>query len=322
MRTFPWFLVVASIYTLALTACCAEPPDAGAPEASHVSVPPDFVPIPAGEFMMGDSLDGMKDAPRHRVNVSAFYMQKNLVSKAQWEDVREWALMHGYTDLKKGVAKASDHPVVEVSWYAALKWCNAKSEREGLTPCYYTDAKLTQVYRSGDKELTKAMVKWKADGYRLPTEAEWEKAARGGLAGQRFPWGNTISHDQANFFNGGKEPYQSGSAGYHPAYKTNKMANDFEGLPFTSPVGSFAANGYGLNDMAGNVWELCWDRLAIYPEVLETDPRGPDLGSNHVCHGGSWANSASGCRVARRLGHGTGFSINSDGFRPIRSSVP
>ena len=84
-----------------------------------------------------------------------------------------------------------------VDWYDVVKWCNARSQQAGLTPVYYTDTDLTQVYTNGERIR---YVNWTANGYRLPTEAEWEKAARGGLSGQRFPWGNTISESQANYY--------------------------------------------------------------------------------------------------------------------------
>src|SRR5205814_8262769 len=91
---------------------------------------------------------------------------------------------------------AASHPVQTVKWFDTIKWCNARSQQAGLTPVYYMDMNLTQVYSNG--EVT-PYVNWTANGYRLPTEAEWEKAARGGLSGQRFPWGNLISESLANY---------------------------------------------------------------------------------------------------------------------------
>ena len=206
---------------------------------SPAAVLPGFVLIPAGEFTMGDLLDGDKDAPPHQVSVSAFYMAQKEVTKGEWDAVKAWAVSHGFTDLGKGDGKAAEHPVKDVSWWDVVKWCNARSESEGLSPCYTVDG---AVMRSG---TTEPSVDWTASGYRLPTEAEWEKAARGGLSGKRFSSGDTISHAQANFKNDGREIYQAGTRGYHPTYGTGSM-------PYTSPVGSFTVNGYGLHDMAGN----------------------------------------------------------------------
>ena len=130
-----------------------------------------------------------------------------------------------------------------------VKWCNARSEKEGLAPCYHTDVARTAVYRTGRVDVTNDMVNWSANGYRLPTEAEWEKAARGGLVGRRFPWGDQITHSLANYSSDSIYPYDtSPTRGYHPDYQAG-------GAPYTSPVGNFAANGYGLYDMAGNVYE-------------------------------------------------------------------
>jgi formylglycine-generating enzyme required for sulfatase activity len=284
-----------------------------------------FALIPAGEFTMGDERDGITKAPPepmnvsafymphppHNVNVSAFYMLKTEVTKAEWREVRAWGLKNGYTDLSEGNGKAAYHPTTRVTWYEAVKWCNAKSVKEGLVPCYYTDAAQTEVYKTGELDLANTMVKWTANGYRLPTEAEWEKAARGGLSGKRFPWGDTINHEQANFRNENGEPYQKGTTGYHPTYKLGKP-------PYTSPVGSFAANGYGLYDMAGNVVEWCWDKPGEYPLTLETDPRGATCGSKRVVRGGGWSNGAGHSRCALRNDNWPGYAYDAIGFRLAR----
>lgn len=277
------------------------------------STPADLALIPAGAFQMGvTSGDTDSYAPSVSVTVSAFYMGKNEVTKALWDGVRTLAVANGYTDLATGAGKASNHPVGNVSWWDVIKWCNARSEKEGLTPCYTVSG---SVMKTGSAAPT---VNWSANGYRLPTEAEWEKAARGGVGGKRFPWGtDTISHSQANFWNGGSESYQSGTIGDHPTYATGE-------IPYTSPVGSFAANGYGLHDMAGNVWEWCWDWYEGSTYVNgATNPRGPASGTYRVTRGGSCSSDAVNCRAAYRDAKTPSFKFfNRHGFRVARSSVP
>lgn len=234
--------------------------------------PAGMVFIPAGPFVMGDSLDGDATAlPLHTVYVSAFYMDQFAVTKELWAGVYQWGLAHGYAFDNAGYTYGSNHPVVLVSWYDCVKWCNARSEMEGKTPAYYTTSGLNVKYRSGQLMPS---VNWNA-GYRLATEAEWEKAARGGLNGQRFPWGNTISSDRANY---------------------SLVLGDT-----TTPVNTYAPNGYGLYDMSGNVWQWCWDYWYLpYDGVSQTDPHGPASGLQHVNRGGSFFADAYDCRAADR----------------------
>jgi len=277
-------------------------------------VPEGFSFIPAGAFMMGrTSGDTDSNAPPVTVTVSAFFMGQYEVTKALWDEVRTWGAANGYTDLAEGGGKASNHPVQEIRWFDMVKWCNARSQRDGLTPVYTVSA---AVMRTGTSVPT---ANWSANGYRLPTEAEWEKAARGGVSGKRFPSGlDTISHSQANYRAYSGWSYDSSGAvnGYHPSYRVGEF-------PYTSPVGSFAANGYGLYDMAGNVWEWCWDWYGASTYVSGAiDPRGAASGTDRVLRGGSWFNYAGNCRAAIRSYDSPAFTYINFGFRLARSSVP
>ena len=249
--------------------------------------------IPPGTFQMGDNFyeGGTAELPVHNVFVSAFFMDKNLVNRETWLDVYSWAVGQGYGFNNGGSFTANGYPVHTVNWYDAAKWCNARSRKAGLVPCYYTDATLTTEYRTGSLNLTNACVKWDANGYRLPTEAEWEKAARGGLQGKRFPTGDTISHTSANYYSQSIAYDVSPTRGYHPTYGGA-----------TSPVGTFAANGYGLFDMDGNLFQWCWDWYdsSSYsrPEATN-DPHGPAGTLFHRVVRGVWATHSGGARLAR-----------------------
>jgi formylglycine-generating enzyme required for sulfatase activity len=263
--------------------------------------------IPEGRYTMGDQLDGIEEP--HSVDVSSFYMGQRPATFSEWTELRAWALTRGYSDLAAGEGKAADHPVVGVTWWDVVKWCNARSEREGLQPCYTSGG---NVFKTG---TVVPSVRWDANGYRLPTEAEWEKAARGGLTGKRFPWGDTMSHEQANYYSDAALAYDvSPTRGYHPQWATGLQ-------PWTSPVGAYPANGYGLTDMAGNVWQWCWDWFGPYDIEPSSDPRGAAQGSDRIFRGGGWGNSAGLCRSAFRGYYPPTYRSNGIGFRVVRSSV-
>jgi formylglycine-generating enzyme required for sulfatase activity len=278
--------------------------------------------IPAGAFQRGDAFHEIdnRESPVHTVILSAFYMDQYEVTLGLWNEVYIWAVDHGYKFDNHGSGKAANHPVHTVNWYDAVKWCNARSEKEGRVPAYYTNLSQTSVYRSGQVDITSSWVKWTA-GYRLPTDAEWEKAARGGLTGKRFPLGDTISTSQANFYsnwlNGHPEASYDVSerSGWNPTYAVGPY-------PLTSPVGSFAPNGYGLYDMAGNLWEWCWDAIAAYNGDLQVDPRGPRLttGYDRVIRGGAWWYHVQSCRVSNRIGLWPDTADYDWGFRTVLPS--
>lgn len=231
--------------------------------------PPEMVLIPAGEFQMGDTFSegSTAERPVHAVYTDAFYMDKYEVTNQQYSDALNWAKSQGnlitvtsgvvykynsgtsfpYCDTTASLSDSritwngttfgvtsgkESHPMVLVSWYGAVAYANWRSAMQNKPLCY---------------DLSTWNCTW-GSGYRLPTEAEWEKAARGGVAGMRFPWSdsNYIQHARANYYSSSGYSYDnSPTRGYHPTFNTGNM-------PYTSPVGYFAPNGYGLYDMAGN----------------------------------------------------------------------
>jgi formylglycine-generating enzyme required for sulfatase activity len=282
-----------------------------------------MVLVPAGEFAMGDAHGtGYPDErPVHRVWVSGFYMSRTEVTQAMWDEVAGWAQTNGYTfeGFERCPRRKPAHPVCNVSWLDTIKWANARSEKEGRTPVYYLDAAQRAVYRRGLADLPVEGVRWSADGYRLPTEAEWEKAARGGLRGHQYPWPSG-GPDFARFFDGSKANFwQSGDPFESDADCATSPAGYFNG--HQSPAGMDMANGFGLHDLAGNVSEWCWDLYQDgwygQPEATARDSRGPATGHGRVLRGGSWISNDKYCRVASRYVSEASYRCHCYGFRLV-----
>jgi formylglycine-generating enzyme required for sulfatase activity len=213
------------------------------------------------------------------VSVDTFYIWKTEVTFDEWQEVRTWAVANGYTDLDQGQGGGVNHPVSAVSWFDVVKWCNARSEKEGKTPVYKNG---TAVYRTG--QVSDPAVVSSANGYRLPTEKEWEFAARGGTQTQGYIYSGSNDLNKVGWY------------------------GDASGSQWG--VGRKLANELGIHDMSGNVWE--WTG-SWYPG---------DEGSNRVRRGGSWATSAGGCSVAYRERHNPQNLTLTNGFRVALSSVP
>ncbi len=220
--------------------------------------------IPGGNFMMGSpsAEEGRFDSegPVHVVYLDPFYIGEKEITVGQWKKFMEeadhewdkWSQLRDY-------APSDEHPVVFINWPDAEAFCRWLSAKEGKT-------------------------------YRLPTEAEWEKAARGGLDGRKYPWGDEPPDgSQCNF------------ADRHTDFPWSDKSVD-DGFAHPAPVGSFPPNGYGLYDMAGNVWEWCqdWFDRDYYASSPASNPAGAFSGIDRSIRGGSWSNDANTMRCAFR----------------------
>jgi formylglycine-generating enzyme required for sulfatase activity len=282
--------------------------------------------ISGGSFIMGDSIDGEADAPPTSVTVSTFYIDTNLVNSNLWSQVRQWGLTNGYTDTGSyAAAQGGNYPVSTVNWWDAVKWCNARSQAAGYPPVYFTDSNLTSIFKTGTPATV--YVNWNISGYRLPTEAEWEMAARGGLTGMRFPNGNTISESNANYYGEVYDPtsntgysYDQGPNGNNSVWYTNNTLGTLH-LGNANTVGYYAPNSYGLNDMMGNMFEWCWDWYGAYAAGPLTDPHGASSGTVRVTRGGGWNHPALSARCANRSDVVPSFADNEHSFRAVLPAV-
>jgi formylglycine-generating enzyme required for sulfatase activity len=260
-------LILLLLFALA---CSQEEREVTPPESRH-----GMVYIPSGEFLMGGQGDE-DEGPVHRVYVDGFYMDETEVTVGQfaeflnemgnqveggvpWLHIED---LHSKISHVNGEYKPfkrfDNYPIVMVSWYGA-----------------------------------RAFAEWA--GKRLPTEAEWEKAARGGLIGKIYPWGDDETHDHGNSLH----------------------IHGMDGWEKTSPAKSFVPNGYGLYDMAGNAWEWCADYYdsEYYSHSPDSNPKGPDEGTYKVLRGGSWISPLEHLRASERFRYYPEYRNFNFGFR-------
>lgn len=232
-----------------------------------------MVLVEGATFRMGCE-DGKDDEmPVHRVSLDSFYISRYEVTQGEYESV----MGSNPSGTTKGIG--DDYPVNKVNWYEAVEYCNSLSRREGLKPCYSG---------SGDN----IRCDFNADGYRLPTEAEWEFAARGGILSGGFTYSGGNELDSLAWFgdNSGEE---------------------------THPVGGKQANELGIYDMSGNVWEWCWDWYGSYKKT-RNNPKGSSKGTIRVMRGGSWYNYTSLNRSTHRYGGIPSYGGSNLGIRLVR----
>ncbi|MDR0567753.1 MAG: formylglycine-generating enzyme family protein [Spirochaetaceae bacterium] len=243
--------------------------DRGLPK---ILVPENMVWVAGGSFRMGNQVYNDDEKPVHTVEVSSFFMGKTPVTQEEYQSVMK-------TNPSNFPNLAA--PVERITWYDAVEFCNKLSLMQGLIPAYYG----TNDQISCD---------FSANGYRLPTEAEWEYAARGG------------NLDSLNF------NLPGGNRGNTVAWYKENSRN------MTNAVGKKEPNILGLYDMAGNVWEWCWDRYGLYEDKSEYNPQGPQTGATRVVRGGSWNSAEDDLRSTYRHTGNPGLRYNDVGFRVVR----
>lgn len=283
--------------------------------------PKDMALIPNGTFMMGDStIDYPRHAyPVHRVYLDGFFMDRYEVTTTLWEDVYNWAISNGYSFADpflwaQGYGRS--HPIGSVRWYDAVKWCNARSEKEERVPAYYTNAERTAVYRAGLVDIQNDWVKWHA-GYRLPTEAEWEYACRAGTTTSYYTGEDTEMRDLCGF------DKNLDRAGWYCGNKDNTAD------VLTHEAGLKEPNAWSLYDMHGNIEEWCWDWWDFYTALTVSNPRGPAVArkapiggggqgyEQRILRGGGWGSWTYECFSAfRNLFPPDGLSA-AKGFRTV-----
>ncbi len=251
-----------------------------------------MIPIEGGTFQMGDLFgEGDSDETKHTVTVNSFLLAKYELTFKEYDAFCEATKREKPSDAGWG---RDTRPAIYISWLDAVEYCNWRSRQEGLTPAYTIDGE-------------KVTCSWSANGYRLPTEAEWEYAAR--QKGQKVRFGN--GKDIAD----PKEINFNASADYKKSYS---VVGEYRQK--TVPVGSLnSPNSLGLHDMSGNVREWCWDWKGTYPSGPVSHPKGPDSGSYRVVRGGSWYFYPAYVRAADRYSYSPGSRYDFIGFRLART---
>ena len=274
------------------------------------SLPGNFVQIKGETFIMGspaNEADRGDDEVQHKVTVSSFKMSKYQVTQKEWSEVMGTTVRQQRDKANSSwdlYGEGDNYPMYYVSWYEAIEYCNKRSIKEKLTPAYTIVKDRKDPNNESEYDDVKWLVTWnkKANGYRLPTETEWEYACKAGTT-TTFSTGNNITTDQANY--NGKYPYNNNAKGIY--------------RETTTPVGTFNPNPWGLYDIHGNVFEWCWDWYdENYSSNPSSNPDGAISGYYRVLRGGSWDYDGRGLRSAFRNGIGPSGRSNDLGFRLLR----
>jgi formylglycine-generating enzyme required for sulfatase activity len=273
-------------------------------------VPNGMVLVKGGTFEMGDVMGDKQETNEtvHTVTVSDFLLAKNELTFEEYDAFCKATSRELPADEGWG---RGQRPVINVDWYDAVEYCNWRSTQENLQAAYSINKNSKDASNSNSSDTKKWTISLNrgANGYRLPSEAEWEYAARAGGKKVRFGNGKDIADT--------KEINFDGSASYKKNYS---LVGEYRAK--TVPVGSLnSPNALQLHDLSGNVWEWCWDWYGTYPSTATTNPLGATGGSPRVCRGGSWYGRPIGLRVADRRYDTPSNRNDVIGFRLARAAV-
>jgi len=235
-----------------------------------------MVLVEGGTFQMGSNSGDDSEKPVHDVLINSFYISNHEVTQREWEDIMS---------DNNSQYKNENLPVQNINWDEAVQYCNLRSSREGLNKCYSFEEKNGQI-----------KCDWNMNGYRLPTEAEWEYSARGGKKSQKKIYSGSNEIDIVSWY-------------------FSSIGDTVHNVMTKTP------NELGLYDMSGNVWEWCWDWFGKYSDKLQKNPVGAISGTHRIIRGGAWDEEENCCSVSYREGADPSFKSDNIGFRIVRTTV-
>ncbi len=264
-----------------------------------------MVKISGGTFDMGSTTGDSDEEPVHSVTVSSFWMDSTEVTQKQYSDVMS-AAYSGYSSpsWSSSYGVGDNYPVYDVNWYDAVLYCNALTKAKGSSDTVYSYRSISGT-PGNDCELSGLSIDLSKQGYRLPTEAEWEYACRAGTTTDYY-WGDDTTEAAVKQY-----------AWYEKNARDSYWTAPHAANNGTQPVAQKLPNAYGLYDMSGNVWEWCKDWDGDYSSGSATNPTGPSSGSYRVNRGGSWYSIALYLRSAGRIGNYPDRESSYGGFRVV-----
>ena len=272
-------VITASVLVFILAACATT-----GTAAKRGKVSDGFVVVDGGTFQMGSN-DVWIAKPEHTVTVSSFCICDHEVTQKEYLDV---------TGKNPSYYKGDDKPVGQISWYDAVEYCNVRSIKTGLTPCYTIKRGINNNSDQDTKKWT-VTCNFAANGYRLPTEAEWEYAARGGKKSKGYKYSGSDNLGDVAWYN------------ENSRFEVHDVKTKYP-------------NELGLYDMNGNVSEWCWDWYEKYTSSIQNNPSGASSGSTRIVRGGGCMEAIFSCPVSFRNQYSSDFCNSTQGFRVVRSA--